>query len=521
MLGKYLFILIILLGAVLRFYNLGTASFWYDEICSIDQATRSLSSLFFGFQHDPPFYHLLLKYWIKLFGISEFAVRMLSYIFSVISLYLAYRVGEIIFNKKIAIIATLLLALSPFHIFYSQEARYYMLSFFLVLLSVYIFLKILITNRKRDYYFICIINTIGLYTNPLSLCIIIVESIIFLFTRRSVYKKLWIVSQLVSLIIFLFWAVPALYSISMDYAFFKIRIEDAQMTLNLQGAVSLFKLLIDTFETFIFGGFRYGGSDYYLVVGANEYVHRFLIIWIQLTYLFLLPYLIIAFLRKYYKSEYFYLLLLWLIVPPIIALSCFRIYLPRYFLICLLPFYLLTALAIDGMGLFKKFILIIIIYSLLSPLSLYYTRPIKTNWKDSISYLDDNIKDNDTVVISPSRQMLLLGYYSKYGMKYSKVTRNRIEPHLRQSRAMNIGPYVTKEKNNYFVGINDVEQLKLLAKEEPDVLFRIDKNDLWVIVTKWATPIQELKLRCYLRQFFNFKERHNFTGVFVDHYTPL
>lgn len=505
---KYFFILIILLGSALRLYHLGAESLWYDEVGSIDQATQNLSALFFNFQQDPPFYHLLLKYWIRIFGITEVAVRMLSCIFSIFSLYLAYKISYSLFNKRIALISTLLLALSPFHIFYSQEARYYILSFFLALLSVYIFLKLLNTNCKRYYYFISIINTLNLYTNPLSLVIIIAESIILL-RKYSVYKKLWIGLQFISLSIFLFWAVPALHNISMDYELFKIRI-------NLQAPVPSLKILVDTFETFIFGGLRYGGSDYYLMLG--HYLDRVYIILIKTLSLFLFFYAVLSFFRKRVQKESFYFIFLWLTVSFVFSLFFHRIYSIRYFLICLLPFYILIAVGIEKTGFLKGTLLSMLIISLLSPLYLYYSRCKKINWKDSTSYINQNIKYNDTIIISPSKQVLLLGYYSKYGIKYNKAIGYKMDSLLRQDKSMAKGSYFREIDKNYFIGVNDAVQLASLIKEKSDIF---SKNQLWLVVTRWTTPTEESKIRQYLEQFFALRERRDFTGVSVYRYKPF
>ncbi|RKY36518.1 MAG: hypothetical protein DRP78_03400 [Candidatus Omnitrophota bacterium] len=129
---------IIVLGAFLRIYNLGAESLWYDEVGSIDQATRSLPVLFSKF-HLSPLYFVLLKYWMRLFGASEFVLRLPSVLFGVGALFLIYKIGQMLFNTRVGLLSSLILAISPFHLFYCQEARHYSLFIFLTLLSNFFF----------------------------------------------------------------------------------------------------------------------------------------------------------------------------------------------------------------------------------------------------------------------------------------------------------------------------------------------------------------------------------------------
>jgi len=75
---------IIAVGALLRFWNLGGPSLWIDEISSISFA-RVPSGLLWSdwmvYETNPPLYYFLLSFWIDVFGESEFAVRAMSVMF--------------------------------------------------------------------------------------------------------------------------------------------------------------------------------------------------------------------------------------------------------------------------------------------------------------------------------------------------------------------------------------------------------------------------------------------------------
>lgn len=69
------------------------------------------------------------------------SLRVPSVIFGVLTIFVVYLIGRKLFDRKVALILSLLLATSGLHIYYSQEARMYSLASFLVSLLVYLFLQ--------------------------------------------------------------------------------------------------------------------------------------------------------------------------------------------------------------------------------------------------------------------------------------------------------------------------------------------------------------------------------------------
>ena len=92
----FIIILIIVLGFLLRLHNLTSKSIWYDEAKSIQFAENPLWKIISKPKSTPPLYFIILKFWIDVFGDSEFAVRFPSIIFGSASLLLIYWIGKII-----------------------------------------------------------------------------------------------------------------------------------------------------------------------------------------------------------------------------------------------------------------------------------------------------------------------------------------------------------------------------------------------------------------------------------------
>jgi mannosyltransferase len=121
-----LFILILLGGTLLRFAGLGKESIWLDEATSILIARLNLPSVVAWTAADihPPLYYFALHFWLG-FGESEFAIRALSAMFGVLTIAVVYALARELFDSDVGLLSALLLALSPMHIWYSQEARMY------------------------------------------------------------------------------------------------------------------------------------------------------------------------------------------------------------------------------------------------------------------------------------------------------------------------------------------------------------------------------------------------------------
>jgi 4-amino-4-deoxy-L-arabinose transferase-like glycosyltransferase len=149
---------ITLLAAVLRFYKLGDWSFWIDEIFTINHAQAHFSSLEKVINHIPP-----TQNWIPLsvifsagvinvLGISEWSVRLVSVAIGTLSIPILYFPYRKVFGIQVTLIALLLLAISPWHIFWSQNARFYtslLLFYTLALAALYFGIA-----RNRLRYFV-------------------------------------------------------------------------------------------------------------------------------------------------------------------------------------------------------------------------------------------------------------------------------------------------------------------------------------------------------------------------------
>jgi len=121
----------VLAGAVLRFAT--TSSLWLDEALSVNISQLSPGELVRWLRHDghPPLYYLLLHGWTEVFGTGDVAVRAMSGVFGLATLPLAWIAGRRRGGPVLAWVTVSVVALSPFAIRYSDEARMYSMVMFL------------------------------------------------------------------------------------------------------------------------------------------------------------------------------------------------------------------------------------------------------------------------------------------------------------------------------------------------------------------------------------------------------
>lgn len=184
--------LIVIIALALRLIILDQ-SLWLDEAINVNNAANlDIGSLIFVYSlgdFHPPLYHLILRGWILLFGTSEIMIRLPSVILGVANVLVIYLIGKKLFEQKTALIAATLLATAPLHIYYSQEARMYMLASFLASLAVYFFLTIIHKATIFSWFGFITTTTLLLYTDYLPYLVIPVLILYLFINRQKIYPS--------------------------------------------------------------------------------------------------------------------------------------------------------------------------------------------------------------------------------------------------------------------------------------------------------------------------------------------
>ena len=143
---------ILLVAAVLRFWKLGDVPFMHDEFSAL---LRTRFDNFHDFiqqgimpDSHPIGVEAFLWLWVRVFGWSEFWVKLPFVLMGIGSIYLIYLIGRQWFNRKVGLFSAAFFAVSQFTVFYSQLARPYAAGLFFVLLMAYYWHKIVFESKK-------------------------------------------------------------------------------------------------------------------------------------------------------------------------------------------------------------------------------------------------------------------------------------------------------------------------------------------------------------------------------------
>lgn len=135
-------------------------SLWLDEATTARVVQQyhylEIINKFSPYDFHPPLYYLFMKFWINIFGDSEMSLRMPSVIFSLLVGWVIFLIGKAIENEKTGFWAAILFLFNPLIIYYSQEARMYMMATIFLTVGLYWFLKV--KNSKLKIKNLLLIN---------------------------------------------------------------------------------------------------------------------------------------------------------------------------------------------------------------------------------------------------------------------------------------------------------------------------------------------------------------------------
>ena len=141
---------VVLLGSLLRLAHLDRLGLWFDEGLTVlysKQPWRAVAGFEGFYSPHPPLYFSLVKA-SDLFTASETAGRWVSVIAGIATIPLFYILVARMLDRRAAFVASLVLALSPLHLYYSQEARMYSLVVLFVTLS---FLSLVLFHQRSHW----------------------------------------------------------------------------------------------------------------------------------------------------------------------------------------------------------------------------------------------------------------------------------------------------------------------------------------------------------------------------------
>lgn len=180
-----LYLVILIIGTGMRLFNL-TNGLWLDEIWSMVMSApdNSVIEIINNCKTDshPPLFDIILHYFLVVFGNNDINSRLLALFIGMISILTTYyytlRISKSYFASFLAFA---MITLSFFHIYYSNEGRFYTFLYLLsvtVLSELYLFLK---DKKIRNLISFILFSSLLVYTHYYGAILIFALYIIVLF----------------------------------------------------------------------------------------------------------------------------------------------------------------------------------------------------------------------------------------------------------------------------------------------------------------------------------------------------
>ncbi len=177
----------IILGAVLRLYNSTGMGLWIDEGYTIMFARMKWPDVLgFNGAYDshPPLYFASAKLFERIFP-ELTAGRMVSVVCGILTLPVLYLLARRVAGAWVALVATFLLAISPLHIWYSQEARMYVPSMLFVAVSYWALIEYLNSPRRGWAVLYGFATLLAMYFSYSSFYALLPQAVLFVLLLRK------------------------------------------------------------------------------------------------------------------------------------------------------------------------------------------------------------------------------------------------------------------------------------------------------------------------------------------------
>lgn len=467
---------VIVIATFMRLYGLDRQSLWYDEVAEETGFQRQFLIKNAVLKPYTPPLNLFFIYPItQIFPNNDFALRMVPFTFGVISVPLFFLLGKRLFNEKIGLIASFILAISPFHIWYSQEVRMYALQWMLALISMLFFLRMLERPDKVNTTVYIMSTTAGLYTHQLAVFLIALQGLYILFLHNKnktlLIKFLGVLS--VNIILYLPWIIYSLTSFADKQAGFPKEFE--------------LDVILYTFYSFS-AGFSIGPSLSELHLSRSiTAIKPYSSVIVPLTFIYSMLFMLGVWSSRKHRPQF--ILMMLLLIVPIAGLVILNQIMPniaynvRYTGMALFAYLLFITKGLDHLSNLKPrsvgnilvilSVIAIIGFSLYSYVNYQFdNRYAKPNIRGAVAYIENNRIPGDLVLCVIDNPVF---------DKYSNNDRHYIS-----------FPHYTNHNDK-----TDVEfQLKKIVRS---------KKRLWLVLnTEWYQP----KLVDYAKSWLdtNFEE---------------
>ena len=145
------FLVLALTYFVFILLNLTKQPMNWDEVGHLNRAVELQNGLYNNFVRDsfyPPLFSVFTMVSFDLFGASLFSARLVSAVFSILSLWIVFELASTTYGKKAALLSVFLLAIMPGYFWLSRLALLEVMLVFFFMLSLFLFFRWLNTRKN-------------------------------------------------------------------------------------------------------------------------------------------------------------------------------------------------------------------------------------------------------------------------------------------------------------------------------------------------------------------------------------
>ncbi len=205
---------VFLIALVMRLAFLGRENLWFDESFTWYAAKMPITDIWSNLWYSaryPPLYYVLMHY-VLYFGQSEFILRLPSAVFGALAVPLFVIWGKNITSMYGAWLAAAFLTFSPLTLWYSQEARMYIIVMFLALYAGYSFTVILREPHWIHWVGYIAAITLGIYIHYIMFVLLVILNMVAVswwlakpseISKFSIWQWMW--AQSILLILYIPW----------------------------------------------------------------------------------------------------------------------------------------------------------------------------------------------------------------------------------------------------------------------------------------------------------------------------
>lgn len=187
------------IGFALRVFHMNAQSLWFDEVVSVQIATTPVDTLVRAIEGagaieptawlSTAFYALAKGALLIPHARPDALLRATSVAIGTLTIPAFAWMASALLPAAAVVAGTAFVAISPFHVWYSQEFRPYALLLLLTVLAMGAFLRALATDRTGHWIAFVACTTLALYTHSIALGLPIVAGLAVVFVARDDLRR--------------------------------------------------------------------------------------------------------------------------------------------------------------------------------------------------------------------------------------------------------------------------------------------------------------------------------------------